>query len=171
MIPLPIFGIFKDVCGFVCRYWKPLVMLLTLLLACSMTYKCTADHYRLKIERKDRIQAQAIAKRSEAYRKLEADAQAFADLVAQQGYDALREKERENESLRAAVAAGRKRLLVNVACPMPATTEDAKAGSMDNGAAAQLHPSAESDYYALRANIIKTEEALKACQRLVTKGP
>jgi prophage endopeptidase len=154
------------------KYWRPLAVLTLLLLVWLHGHKSGADNMDAKwqlIFSKQEIQAAAARQRAtEAARKKEQENQAFADLIAQQGYDALREKEKENDALRNAVAARDKRLLVKVHCPaVPAAPETAQTGGVDHGAVAELAASARSDYHALRSGIIRIEAQLGACQDLL----
>lgn len=154
MIPIPSLSQIKAAAVFV-----------FVLLACLTTHKCTADHYKLKMERKDRIAAEQLAKAEAKAREVERQWQAAAEQMANEGYKALQEKERENARLRDAVESGRQRLRVAAKCPSVPQSPDS--AGVDNGGAAELDASARPAYYALRAGIAKQHEQLKACQGIV----
>lgn len=92
-------------------------MLLTILLACSLTHKCTADHYKLKIERKDRVQAQALARASEKARKTEQEWSALFDLAATMNQEAIADVRTQKDRIIADLRAGR--LSFRAACTVP----------------------------------------------------
>ena len=73
----------------------------------------------------------------------------------------------ENERLRDAVAAGEQRLLLKAACPRVPSTEPAGTARLDDGVAAELAPAARPDYFALRAQLSRTETALAGLQEYV----
>lgn len=103
--------------------------------------------------------------------KLQADAEFAAQTLAAR--DALDRKyiqemsdaRRENDSLRAAVDAGRKRVLVKASCAkLPAA---AGTPGVDDGAGAELNADARQDYFDLREQIVETEKQLAGLQEYV----
>ena len=103
--------------------------------------------------------------------KLQADAEFAAQTLAAR--DALDRKyiqemsdaRRENDSLRAAVDAGRKRVLVKASCPkLPAA---AGATGLDDATGAELNADARQDYFDLREQIVETEKQLSGLQEYV----
>lgn len=145
------------------RYLKVGAMLLIILLACLTTHKCTADGYKLQLERKDRAAVEALVRVEQKARKIEQDWQAAADLISAQGYAALQEKERENDRLRDAVDAGTVRLRVAAKCPAR-LPEAAPGGPVDTAGGAELDAPARRHYHALRSGIVQLESRLSACQ-------
>lgn len=118
--------------------------------------------------------AQEVQKATAAALAQLKDAQAQRDALAARlaGVDAagttqLRKVQDENETLRAAVAAGARRLRVAATCPArPADVPQAAAGSrVDTAAGPELTPDARRDYFALRAGIGAQAAQLAACQQ------
>lgn len=70
----------------------------------------------------------------------------------------------ENADLRAAVAAGSKRLFVNVACPAAGLPQAAAGTGLGAGTRAELDPDARPDYHALREGLMRQESKLAECQ-------
>lgn len=69
----------------------------------------------------------------------------------------------ENETLRADVAAGRKRLRVNATCP--GTVHEATATSgVDNATGPRLADTAERDYFILRDRLMTMQKQLEGAQ-------
>ncbi len=97
-----------------------------------------------KAEKKRDELAEVLAKNDEQHRK---------EMEVQQN---------ETKKLRDDVARGAVRLRVRAACP--SVSQAAAGASVDTGAGATLDPVAESDYYALRDAIARTEGKLRACQ-------
>ena len=94
-------------------------------------------------------------------RELTADAEAIDARITQELTDA----QAENDRLAAAVAAGTKRLRIAASCPR--VPETAGAERLDDAGTAELAPSAQQDYYALRRQITLTEAALTGLQAYV----
>ena len=88
------------------------------------------------------------------------DAKHTKDLTAAQS---------ENERLAADVAAGKRRLLIKAHCPAISGATDSTATSMDDGATAELSPTARQDYYTLRRQLTKTDKALAGLQSYVSE--
>lgn len=124
----------------------------------------------------ERIQADhaayvAAAERSRAdaeskYRQAERDA-AQAVAQAQNDYqEALRHAKTETDALRAAVAAGDKRLLVRARCTDTyRVSADAGTGPGADAATAELDPAARPDYFALVGGISQAEQQIVALQQ------
>lgn len=82
-------------------------------------------------------------------------------------YRKLRNAENDNESLRADVDAGRRRLLVRATCPASSVTglpDTSTATGLGHGATAELDPAARPDYFALRNGIKRVTAQLEVCQ-------
>ena len=104
------------------------------------------------------------------YREREQTLQAHVAQIDAEHTNKLREATDENDRLRAAVDAGSKRLLVRARCPAtPGVPQATPGASVDNGARAELDPSARSTHYALRAGLKRAEEKLAACQETLAK--
>ncbi|AZV94499.1 lysis protein [Pseudomonas sp. S 311-6] len=126
------------------------------------------------IAKLERQQATAMAAQSaDAAQRLQA---AHEELAARQTewaetearlYGELRNAENDNESLRADVDAGRRRLLVRAACPASSVTglpDTSTAAGLGHGATDELDPAARPAYFALRSGIERVTAQLEACQ-------
>lgn len=109
-----------------------------------------------KYQERELFLQQEAAKR---YAALQADFTEADDRHAAQ----LEKARHENDSLRADVATGRKRLLVNATCPESGTT--AAVGSAPQ-TACELTPDARQAYYDLRAGIIAEQSQLRELQSI-----
>ena len=72
----------------------------------------------------------------------------------------------ENETLRADVAAGRKRLRVNASCSA-AVREATGPTSMDNATSPRLADTAERDYFTLRERLMTMQKQLEGAQEYI----
>lgn len=79
-------------------------------------------------------------------------------------YGGLRSAQIADDGLRAAVDAGRQRLLVRADCPAVGVPAAGAAAGVGDGAAAELALAARPDYFALRAGIRRVTAQLEACQ-------
>ena len=75
----------------------------------------------------------------------------------------LADAKTENETLRADVAAGRKRLRVNASCSA-AVREATGPTSMDNATSPRLADTAERDYFTLRERLMTMQKQLEGAQ-------
>ena len=75
----------------------------------------------------------------------------------------LADAKTENETLRADVAAGRKRLRVNASCSA-AVREATGPTSMDNATSPRLADAAERDYFTLRERLMTMQKQLEGAQ-------
>ena len=73
----------------------------------------------------------------------------------------------ENETLRADVAAGRKRLRVNATCP-GTVREATTASGVDNAASPRLADTAERDYFTLRERLMTMQKQLEGAQEYIS---
>ena len=99
--------------------------LVLVLLACLTTHKCTADHYKLKMERKERVAAEQVAKYEAAARDQEQKWAAAFDVTAHVYQEKLTDAQKNRDRIMRDVAAGRLRL--PAACPaaqVPAVAAD-----------------------------------------------
>ncbi|EOT7948713.1 lysis protein, partial [Escherichia coli] len=72
----------------------------------------------------------------------------------------------ENETLRADVAAGRKRLRINATCP--GTVREATGTSgVDNATGPRLADTAERDYFILRERLMTMQKQLEGAQEYI----
>ncbi|HHU9049843.1 TPA: lysis protein [Escherichia coli] len=71
----------------------------------------------------------------------------------------------ENETLRADVAAGRKRLRINATCP--GTVREATASGVDNATSPRLADTAERDYFTLRERLMTMQMQLEGAQEYI----
>lgn len=153
------------------RYWKPLAVFLLFLVWSTCCYKAGVENTENKwqaIFSKHELQtARAVAAQSEEYRKREKEADALVYVIETNGLAALQEKQHELETLRAGVAADRIRLRVKARCPMPPAAVPSPDAGVDHGGTAELDPSAEPDYFALRTGIEQQFIQLKACQDIL----
>ena len=74
----------------------------------------------------------------------------------------------ENETLRADVAAGRKRLRINATCPGP-VREATGTARVDNAASPRLADTAERDYFTLRERLITMQKQLEGTQKYINE--
>ena len=74
----------------------------------------------------------------------------------------------ENETLRADVAAGRKRLRINATCPGP-VREATGTARVDNATGPQLADTAERDYFTLRERLITMQKQLEGTQKYINE--
>ena len=74
----------------------------------------------------------------------------------------------ENETLRADVAAGRKRLRVNASCSA-AVREATGPTSVDNATSPRLADTAERDYFTLRERLITMQKQLEGTQKYINE--
>ena len=72
----------------------------------------------------------------------------------------------ENETLRADVAAGRKRLRVNATCP-GTVREATGTSSVDNATGPRLADTAERDYFTLRERLMTMQKQLEGAQEYI----
>ena len=75
----------------------------------------------------------------------------------------LADAKAENETLRADVAAGRKRLRINATCPGP-VREATGTARVDNTTGPQLADTAERDYFTLRERLMLMQKQLEGAQ-------
>ena len=139
-------------------------VLIVLLLGCGSLWLAT-DHYR----------DNAItykAQRDKKARELELANATITDMQVRQrdvaALDAkysreLADARAENETLRADVAAGRKRLRINATCP--GTVREATGTSgVDNATGPRLADTAERDYFTLRERLMLMQKQLEGAQ-------
>ena len=139
-------------------------VLIVLLLGCGSLWLAT-DHYR----------DNAItykAQRDKKARELELANATITDMQVRQrdvaALDAkysreLADARAENETLRADVAAGRKRLRINATCS--GTVREATGTSgMDNATGPRLADTAERDYFTLRERLMLMQKQLEGAQ-------
>ncbi|WP_407225258.1 lysis protein [Escherichia coli] len=69
----------------------------------------------------------------------------------------------ENETLRADVAAGRKRLRINATCPGPVPEAPTTSG-VDNATGPRLADTVERDYFTLRERLMMMQKQLEGAQ-------
>ena len=72
----------------------------------------------------------------------------------------------ENETLRADVAAGRKRLRINATCPGP-VREATGTARVDNATGPRLADTAERDYFTLRERLMLMQKQLEVAQEYI----
>ena len=142
-------------------------VIIVLLVACGALWLAT-DHYR----------DNAItykAQRDDAKRKLSQANATITDMQQRQrdvaALDAKYTKEladarAENETLRADVAAGRKRLRINATCP-GSVREAPTTSGVGNDAAVELSPVAGRNVLGIRDGIIRDQTALRALQEYI----
>ncbi len=139
-------------------------VLIVLLLGCGSLWLAT-DHYR----------DNAItykAQRDKKARELELANATITDMQVRQrdvaALDArysreLADARAENETLRADVAAGRKRLRINATCPGP-VREATGTARVDNATGPRLADTAERDYFTLRERLMTMQKQLEGAQ-------
>ena len=145
------------------------VVIIVLLMACGALWLAT-DHYR---DNAMTYKAQRDKKASE----LKLANATITDLQQRQrdvaALDARYTKEltdarAENETLRADVAAGRKRLRVNATCPGPVREATATTG-VDDAARPGLTDTAQRDYFTLRERIATSDKMIRGLQAYIRK--
>lgn len=119
---------------------------------------------------RNRLADELKASRAEVV-QLQADAEfaiqtlAARDALDRKYFEEMADAKKENDGLRAAVAAGTSRLLVRATCPkLPATASSA---SVDDDTSAELTADARQNYFDLRDQIIETEKQLAGLQEYV----
>ena len=139
-------------------------VLIVLLLGCGSLWLAT-DHYR----------DNAItykAQRDKKARELELANATITDMQVRQrdvaALDAkysreLADARAENETLRADVAAGRKRLRINATCP-GSVREAPTTSGVDNATGPRLADAAERDYFILRERLMTMQKQLEGAQ-------
>ena len=139
-------------------------VLIVLLLGCGSLWLAT-DHYR----------DNAItykAQRDKKARELELANATITDMQVRQrdvaALDAkysreLADARAENETLRADVAAGRKRLRINATCP-GSVREAPTTSGVDNATGPRLADTAERDYFTLRERLMTMQKQLEGAQ-------
>ena len=142
-------------------------VLIALLLGCGSLWLAT-DHYR----------DNAItykAQRDKKARELELANATITDMQVRQrdvaALDAkysreLADARAENETLRADVAAGRKRLRINATCPGP-VREATGTARVDNATGPRLADTAERDYFTLRERLMLMQKQLEGAQEYI----
>ncbi|WP_435051138.1 lysis protein [Escherichia coli] len=143
------------------------VLIIVLLVACGALWLAT-DHYRdnaitYKAQRDD-----ARTKLSQANATITDMQQRQRDVAA---LDAKYTKEladarAENETLRADVAAGRKRLRVNATC-VSATDKATGTARVGNAARPRLADSAQRYYFTLRERVVTMQKQLEGAQEYI----
>lgn len=123
----------------------------------------------LGAEQEKRQQAAAQADSLTETLRLQRELATEASAIDARHTKELTDARAENERLRDAVAAGEQRLLLKAACPRVPSTEPAGTSRLDAGATAELAPAARSDYFALRAQLTRTETALAGLQEYVIR--
>ena len=78
----------------------------------------------------------------------------------------LADAKAENETLRADVAAGRKRLRINATCPGP-VREATGTARVDNATGPRLADTAERDYFTLRERLMTMQKQLEVAQEYI----
>lgn len=107
--------------------------LVLVLLACLTTHKCTADHYKLKMERKERVAAEQVAKYEAAARDQEQKWAAAFDAAASISHEEMKNVQAHRDRLLADLRSGRLRLQARPAAQVP----DAAADSGESQAGAE----------------------------------
>ena len=79
----------------------------------------------------------------------------------------LADAKAENETLRADVAAGRKRLRINATCPGP-VREATGTARVDNATGPRLADTAERDYFTLRERLMTMQKQLEGAQEYIS---
>lgn len=146
-------------------------MKLYLLIAAALLSVCAAALLRLDYlgGERERLATELQASQQQAERLQETISlteQAFAarDNLDAQLTEELHDARTENQRLAADVAAGRRRLLVNTACP--AVPADTGAGRVDD-AGTELAADARSPYFAHREQVTLDEAKLRGLQAYV----
>ena len=138
------------------------VIALSALAAVLLICLLISDRERLEDELKA-SRAEVVQLQAEA--EFAAQAQAARDALDRKYIQEMSDARRENDSLRAAVDAGAKRLLVKASCPkLPAA---AGTTSVDDANQPTLTTAAGQDYFHLRDQIIQTEKQLTGLQEYV----
>ena len=145
------------------------VVIIVLLVACGVL-SLGLNHYR----------DNAItyrAQRDKKVRELELANATITDMQVRQrdvaALDAkysreLADARAENETLRADVAAGRKRLRINAICP-GSVREAPTTSGVDNATGPRLADTAERDYFTLRERLITMQKQLEGTQKYINE--
>ncbi|WP_105463335.1 lysis protein [Escherichia coli] len=143
------------------------VVIIALLVACGALWLAT-DHYRdnaitYKAQRDKKARELGLANATITdMRQRQRDVAALDARYTKELADARA----ENETLRADVAAGRKRLRVNATCP--GTVREATATSgVDNASGPRLADTAERDYFTLRDRLMTMQKQLEGAQAYI----
>ncbi|WP_243055360.1 lysis protein [Pseudomonas sp. BP01] len=140
-----------------------LVIALSALAAVLLICFLISDRGRLADELKA---SRAMVVQMQADAEFAAQTLAARDALDRKYFQELSDAKRENESLRADVAAGNKRVLVKASCPKP-VPGPAGATGLDDATGAELNADARQDYFDLREQIVTTEKQLAGLQEYV----
>lgn len=125
----------------------------------------------LLISDRERLEGELKASRAEVV-QLQADVEfaaqtmAARDALDRKFFKEMSDAKQENESLRADVAAGTKRVLVKATCTKPVSST-AGATRLDDGGSAEFNADVREDYFRLRGQIVETEKQLAGLQAYV----
>ena len=92
--------------------------------------------------------------------------QRAADVLDAKYTKELADAKAENETLRADVAAGRKRLRINATCPGP-VREATGTARVDNATGPQLADTVTRDYFTLRERLMTMQKQLEGAQEYI----
>ena len=139
-------------------------VLIVLLLGCGSLWLAT-DHYRdnaitYKAQRDNKASELKLA--NATITDMQVRQRDVAALDAKYSRE-LADARAENETLRADVAAGRKRLRINATCPGP-VREATGTARVDNATGPQLADTAERDYFTLRERLMLMQKQLEGAQ-------
>ncbi|WP_442752711.1 lysis protein [Escherichia coli] len=145
------------------------VVIIVLLMACGALWLAT-DHYRDNAitykEQRDK-NARELKLANATITDLQQRQRDVAALDARYTKE-LTDARAENETLRADVAAGRKRLRVNATCPGPVREATATTG-VDDAARPGLTDTAQRDYFTLRERIATSDKMIRGLQAYIRK--
>lgn len=155
---------------------KAAYLLIVLLIAATVALYVQSQQHQSEVSRLQQAHAQQMAAvanaASDALAAQVAEHERQASRVAEldhQYTQELADAELENQRLRAAVAAGDRRLYINASCPAGGNGvhQPTRTTSVDDAGTAELASTARQDYHALREQITRTEAALTGLQEYV----
>ena len=140
------------------------VVIIALLVACGALWMAT-DHYRdnaitYKAQRDNKASELKLA--NATITDMQVRQRDVAALDAKYSRE-LADARAENETLRADVAAGRKRLRINATCPGP-VREATGTARVDNATGPQLADTVTRDYFTLRERLMTMHKQLEGAQ-------
>ncbi|AUM08475.1 lysis protein [Escherichia coli] len=144
------------------------VVIIALLVACGALWLAT-DHYRdnaitYKAQRDKKARELGLAKAT--ITDMQQRQRDVAALDAKYTKE-LADARAENETLRADVAAGRKRLRVNATCP-DTVCEAPTTSGVDNAVRPRLADAAERNYFTLRERMVTMQKQLEGAQEYIS---
>lgn len=148
--------------------WR--MMVIGVLLVALVIAGRIASHYRDKYHQvdKDRVKAEQLASERQSTIVDMAHRQQLSADLDEKYTKELNDAKSEIDTLRADVAAGRRRLQLHARCVSTANPKTATTG-VDNAATARLDDAAERDYFTLTERLTTMENQLRGAQQWIVE--